>query len=61
MSSDEQLKTFRDIFVAAGQVFLASLVIPYFVGGYPALSLAAGVGLMLTSWSMALMVSKRQT
>ena len=58
MLSDSQIKTARDILVAAGQVFLASLVIPYFIGGFPVLSLLAGFAFTAGAWSMALVITQ---
>lgn len=60
MLSDDQLKTARNILVATGQVFLASLVVPYFIGGHPALSFVAGTLFTAGSWSMALVISKNK-
>ena len=61
MLSNDQLKTARDILVAAGQVFLASLIVPYFTGEYHVAILMAGILLTFGSWSIALRITKRNT
>ncbi|MEK7503150.1 MAG: hypothetical protein AAB556_01750 [Patescibacteria group bacterium] len=59
MISDERVQIAKDILVSAGQVFLASLIIPYFTGEYQAAYLLMGIFLTFGSWSMALFVSKK--
>lgn len=58
MFSDDKIKTAKDILISAGQVFLVSLIIPYFTGQYQLAYLWMGIFLTFGSWSMALFISK---
>jgi len=56
MLSDIQLRIATDILVSAGEVFLASLVVPFFVGQFGIAPLIVGFILMAGSWIGALSV-----
>lgn len=58
MLSNSQLKIAGDILVATGQVFLASLVIPFFITGFDFILFLEGVTFTAGSWSIALLVAK---
>jgi len=59
MLSDDQINVSASILISAGQVFLASLIVPYFTGEYNAAILIAGILLTFGSWSIALVISQR--
>ena len=58
MLSDAQIKLMADMFLGAGQVFLASLVIPYFIADFSTLHFFAGTILVISAWSSALLLTK---
>lgn len=44
--------------LGAGQVFLASLVIPYFISDFSTLHFLSGTLLVVGAWSSALLLTK---
>jgi len=59
MFSDAQLRIVADISVSAGQVFLASLVVPFFIGQFSIVVFAIGVMFTGGAWIMALVIGKQ--
>ncbi|MBM4402451.1 MAG: hypothetical protein FJ044_04365 [Candidatus Cloacimonetes bacterium] len=57
---ETQLDKLADILIAAGQVFLASVVVPFFFGldkiSYD--MLISGATLMLGSWTLSILIVK---
>ncbi len=56
MLTNEQLKFLADVSVAAGQVFLASLVIPYFVSNIGSRFFLFGIIFAMGSWTIGLFI-----
>jgi len=61
MLSNSQLKLLADILVALGQIFFASLVLPYFITGLGVLFLLSGILLTFGSWILCLIIIKNVT
>ncbi len=58
MLSDSQLRIITDVLVSSGEVFLASLVVPFFTGEFSQLALVFGILSTAGSWFIALIIGK---
>lgn len=56
--SSTQLKITTDILVSAGGVFLASLVVPFFIGQFNVLAFILGIMFTSGAWSIALLINR---
>ena len=58
MLSGAQLRFLSDVLVAIGQVAFASLIIPYFIGGFEQGLLISGLFLTIGAWITGLIITK---
>ncbi len=58
MLSNSQLRIVIDVLVSAGEVFLASLVVPFFIGGFTAIAFVFGIIFTAGAWIIALVIGK---
>lgn len=58
MFSDPQLRIIVDVLISAGEVLLASLVIPFFIGQFSVIVFTVGVIFMTGAWIIALFIGK---
>lgn len=56
-----QLKVVTDILVSAGGIFLASLVIPSFIGEFSTPAFVIGLMLASGAWFIALFINKQNS
>ncbi|MEK7500714.1 MAG: hypothetical protein AAB642_01145 [Patescibacteria group bacterium] len=59
MFSDAQLKFITDILAGLGQVFFASLVVPYVVSDVSGEFLSSGIILSFGSWVSGLIITQK--
>lgn len=58
MFSDPQLRIIVDVLISAGEVLLASLVVPFFVGQFSIIIFSVGVIFTTGAWTIALFIGK---
>jgi len=57
--SNSQLRFVSDVLVSMGQVFMASLVVEYFIRSLEAGFLFSGIVLTLACWTMGLIITNK--
>ena len=56
MLSDSQLRIIISVLVSSGEVFLASLVVPFFTGEFSQIALVLGIMFTAGTWFIALFI-----